>query len=260
MESNDNHEYITLYCAHCGQSYSVPQPCKNRFCSVCGYSRLSKVRRKLNYLVKRQVKSQKQDCRFLTLTIKNITNLPVMVKSLQKSFRRLRQRSFWKRKVTGGAFVIEVTKSGDKWHAHIHAIIAGDYIPFDTLLKHWMKVSTGRGVYIKQVPTNNLVGYLTKYISKSGDGVNSYDEYIVSDSLAGVKLFQPFGNWFGWVADFKPERPCCRTCGSNAGFISQFELDHLEIDIQELLENCNSPPVIPIQESLDIFSSYIDPF
>jgi len=262
MQTNNQqyHAYITLYCSCCGHQYRIPKPCQDRFCPTCSYVRTGKIRRRIRYLVEKQYQVPGQDVRFLTLTIANQTNLDHMVRSLQRSFRRLRQRSFWKRKVTGGAFVIEITRPNNSWHAHVHAIIAGDFIPFKKLLEQWIQVSTGRGVYIKKIPKAAIIGYLTKYITKPDSSLSDYDKYSVSDSLKGTRLFQPFGTWHGWNRDFKTEKPACKVCGDRSGFITQWDLDRLSTSIDEVIQSCNSPPQSYQQLTMDVIPTYIDPF
>lgn len=221
---DSEHEWITLFCAYCGHNFRIPRPCRNRFCSVCSSVRCSKIRRRLNNLVEVQSKIPDQEIRFLTLTIKSEHNLEKQIRSLQKSFRRLRQRSSWKRKVVGGAFVVEITRPNEMWHAHIHCIIAGSYYPFKSLLNQWMQVSPGRGVYIKKIPPGLAVRYLSKYMTKPDETLSENDEYTVSFALKGVRLFQPFGTWHGFCKDLKNNHPPCKQCGSTSGFITQWDI------------------------------------
>lgn len=178
-----------------------------------------------------------------------MTNLDDMVQSIQRSFRKLRQRKSWKKRVVGGAFVIEITKPGSKWHAHIHAVIAGCYFPFKELLNEWENVSTGRGVYIQMIPPGAIVPYLTKYITKPAGSINDFDQYVVSDTLRGSRLFQPFGTWHGYAKDFKKVHPACRECGSREGFWSSWDLGPPDF-------HDNRPFITP----LEMEKTYVDPF
>lgn len=246
---DQDHVWRTLYCAHCGHSFKIPIPCKNRFCSVCSKVRLSKVRRRLTALCKRQAKSGKGQLRFLTLTITSDEDLQRMIKILSRSFRKLRQQKGWKKRVTGGAHVIEITRSEHGWHAHIHAVIAGSYFPFKSLLEMWKKCSPGHGVYIKMIPEKLVVNYLTKYITKRSDTFIDDDEYDVSYALKGLKLFNPFGQWFGWSKDLKEEHPPCPDCGSTCGYITEFDIPRPE-----------TPCFIYDRHSGRSSPVYIDPF
>jgi len=243
------HEYLTLYCRNCGHHYAVPVPCKNRFCAVCCSIRFSKIRRRLNGMVEKQKSQPNQDIRFLTLTITSEHNIDSMVNRIQKSFRRLRQRARWKRRVTGGAFVIEITRPGGKWHAHIHAIICGSYFPFKSLLDQWMQVSTGRGVYIKKIPAGVAVNYLNKYMTKPDYSLSEDDQLEVSHCLKKARLFQPFGTWHGWQKELKNLHPACKSCGSTTGFTTGWEFGY-----------CESPSghaPLGVKEFIEVF---IDPF
>ena len=146
-----------------------------------------------------------------------------MIKFLQRSFRRLRQRADWKRKVTGGAFVIEVTSSESGWHAHLHIVLVGKYFPFKILLKNWKSITGATGVFIKRIPPSKATGYLTKYISKPGKGIDHDNSGFVSGTLYGVRLFQPFGEWYAISAKYSPKPIPCKSCKKSEGYIVDFE-------------------------------------
>jgi len=211
--SLENHRYRQIICTNCGHEITVPIYCGDRFCPVCSRPRLAKVRRRLEFLIKHTKKEPLYGFKFLTLTIPNEPDLPEMLGRLTKSFRRLRQRAGWKRRVSGGAFVIEIGGSHAGWHAHIHAIIVAKYIAFDRLLKLWISCSGGRGVFIKQIPPGAATGYLTKYLSKPA--IADADLETASLSIKSLRLFQPFGCWMKLLKEFHEEKPGCPKCGAH---------------------------------------------
>jgi len=208
-----DHEYRQISCLHCGHTITVPIYCGNRFCPVCSVPRLSRVRRRLNWIVQHVTPPKGYGIKFLTLTILNEPDLAEMLKHLVKSFRRLRQRAFWKQYVLGGAFVLEVTGRPGNWHAHIHSIIEARFIPYHKLISLWITVSGSRGVWIEKVPKNAIVGYLTKYLSKSSVPTEITDD--VSEAVSGFRLFQPFGSWYAVNLTFQTEKPGCPICGGH---------------------------------------------
>lgn len=206
-----HHEFRSISCLRCGHRIIVPVYCGNRFCPVCSVPRLSRVRRRLNWIVDHVDPPRGYGIKFLTLTIRNEPDLPGMLIRLVRSFRKLRQRAFWKQYVLGGAFVLEVTGRPGNWHAHIHAVIEARYIPYDQFVKLWLKVSGSRGVWIEKLPKKNVIGYLTKYLSKSSVPSEITDD--VSDAISGFRLFQPFGSWYGVNLTFQTKKPGCPKCG-----------------------------------------------
>lgn len=213
LPSQQLHDFRQIVCLKCGHSITVPIYCGNRFCSVCSAPRLSRVRRRLNWIVEHVTPPKAYGIKFLTLTIQNEPDLPEMLKHLVKSFRRLRQRAFWKQHVLGGAFVLEVTGRPGNWHAHIHSVIEARYVPYDKLLALWIKVSGSRGVWIEKIPKRNVIGYLTKYLSKSSVPAEITDD--VSEAISGFRLFQPFGSWYAVNLSFQTKKPGCPVCGSH---------------------------------------------
>lgn len=201
------HRFIRIVCANCGQIYDVPVYCGDRFCSVCGVARRFRIRSRLNFLTKQIKRPPGYNFKHLTLTIKNQQDLSLMTASIVKSFRKLRQTRSWKLHVRGGAFVIEITGKPLDWHVHLHIVIESLWYDWDTLLRLWMKLSTGRGVYIKDLPRSRIVGYLTKYLSKSE--VDPEHRDAVNDALKGTRLFQPFGSWYSINRTYvKPPMQC----------------------------------------------------
>lgn len=204
------HQYITIRCMCCAHTMDVPVYCGNRFCPVCSRRRLSRVRRRLEWIIKNVRLYRAYGFKHLTLTIPNQTDLPTMVKQLIKSFRRMRQRAYWKNHVKGGAFVIEITGRPGNWHAHIHAIIEARYMDWSRIHKLWSLCSGGEGTHISRIPAGKVIGYLTKYLSKPD--VPDQVSIEISDSLKGTRLFSPFGAWYALNSSYIDSKPSCPEC------------------------------------------------
>lgn len=204
------HQYIDIWCTHCGHKFPVPVYCGFRFCRICSVRRQARVRRRLKWLLN-LVKDKRPYCtKHLTLTISNGKDLPVMVKLLIRSFRKMRQRAYWKNHVKGGAFVIEITGNPGNWHAHIHAIIEARYMPWDVLHRLWNLCSGGEGVWISRIPKNKAIAYLTKYLTKSSAPIDTIQE--MSAALHGTRLFSPFGRWYAINCTYVAPKPDCPNC------------------------------------------------
>jgi len=169
------------------------------------------VRRRIEFLVKNNERKKGYGFKHLTLTIRSRSNLPKMLASLGRSFRRLRQRRLWRNSVAGGAFVFEVTSREGYYHAHIHAVIYARYIDWQRLLDLWIQVSDGRGVFIQSIPPHQICRYLTKYISKPAGQIHIEQE--AQDSLSGFRLFSPFGSWYNLSKQWVDDKPGCPECG-----------------------------------------------
>lgn len=204
------HLFNTVFCEHCGFHLSVPVYCKNRFCPTCSHHRNRVIRHKLETFI-HQVNLRKYDSfKFLTLTIRNHPDLQVMTDELIKSFRRLRQRAYWKKHVRGGACVIEAKKGKDGWHVHLHIVIESAFLKFDVLVALWKSVSTGQGVYIEKLHSTQVVHYLTKYLTQ--EKATKEEQKTMTDILKGRRLFQPFGSWFDPISKIPRLKFCCPVC------------------------------------------------
>jgi len=206
------HKYITICCTNCMRKFDVPVYCGNRFCPVCGVARRMRVRNRLEFLAKNVAEPKGMSMKFLTLTIPSQPDVFKMVRYLLKSFRKLRNRSFWKKNVDGGAFVLEVKGSPGYWHVHLHAVLMCSFLPFQELLNHWLSTSAGRGVWIEEIPTRSIVQYLSKYLTKPS--VPDADLIDVNFSLKGLRLFSPFGTWYNLNLTYVKPKAECPHCHS----------------------------------------------
>lgn len=133
---------------------------------------------------------------------------------LVEGFRRLRSSAWWKRHVSGGIYVIEATRSGDKWHVHLHAIVQSDFLPQRELSSRWKAATGDIIVYIQLMrDTSHAVSYLTKYLSKTAVVGDFRPE--LARALKSSRLFSPFGTWHAIKIKI-PRRECvCPKCGAN---------------------------------------------
>jgi hypothetical protein len=123
------------------------------------------------------------------------------LKTLRAAFRRLRQRSFWKKAVVGGLYVFELTVNPDsgQWHPHVHVLIDCSYIPQALLAKQWLTASrSSRIVDIRRISSlQSTADYLAKYLTKSPprsitDDPARMSEYIAA--LHGTRMISKFGS------------------------------------------------------------------
>jgi hypothetical protein len=118
--------------------------------------------------------SPDQRWRMVTLTLKSSkAPLKAQLKSLRSFFRRLRQRAVWKKAVTGGIAVIEVTfnRTTLEWHPHLHVVCTGEYIPRDGVVKDWKEITGGSWlVDIRKIESGEKAsGYLSRYLTAPPD-------------------------------------------------------------------------------------------
>lgn len=210
------HEFITIFCMDCNHRINVPVFCGDRFCSVCSEARRNRIRHRIEFLLNNVQLEPGMRIKHLTLTIPNSPDLPGMLKTLVAAFRKLRHTSFWKNKVAGGCFVLEVTGREGDWHGHIHAIINARFIQWETLRNLWIRFSKGRGVWLSVIPKAQAIKYLTKYLSKPD--LPEACLSAVNSALKGYRMFQPFGTWYKLSAKYEKPMSKCFHCGSEHSF------------------------------------------
>ena len=218
LPSIPDHKYINVICIHCGHRVDVPIYCGNRFCTVCSQPRRKRVRDRLNFLISNRPKVNGTMLKHLTLTVRNDPDLKKMVKHLIDSFRKMRNRKLFRRLITGGAFVIELTNKGNYWHAHLHIIIQSLWIERDDIMNMWFQCSSGNtGVYIRNIPPTQAVRYLTKYVSKSDLPPDLQLE--ASDVLKDFRLFSPFGSWYDLNMTYTSPPTFCSACHAPSQYL-----------------------------------------
>lgn len=176
--------------------------CHNRFCLLCQASYTRHVREKALSLVP----AAKKRLSFLTLTQRAVPDrdLRHAIATLLKSFRALRRTTAWVERVTGGLYVIEVTRgaSGDWWHAHLHSVIDTGFWELELLHKLWSH-ACGETAYVhieavEQQRQHFISHYLSKYLTKQFSD-DLYDDPLVLAAfvatMRGRRMIQAFGTW-----------------------------------------------------------------
>lgn len=223
-----DHDYRTIYCGSCGHEIRVPIYCKNRFCPVCSQNRARRIRTRMSGLLSKTRLLPCENFKAITLHVRNQESLAQMCTFLHKSFRKLRSRALWKRHVSGGCFVVEISGKPGCWHAHIHIICQSSYFPWDVLLNEWRFLVGAGGIYIQRIKNEAILGYLTKYLTKvcSEPGV----QHEISDQLKNFRLFNPFGNWYRLLPKYVKKKYPCPICSCHI-WIPEFEIEGLRRDI-----------------------------
>ena len=171
--------------------------CHDRWCVPCGTERARVVSDQL------AIAMEGKFSRFITLTRRaNHTPLVEQLNSLYACFNRLRERSFWKHNITGGAYFCEV-KIGERsglWHVHLHLIVVGHFVDQKALSSEWLAVTQDSSIVDVRAVTGNdhVARYVSKYVTKPADASvfavdDHLDELIIA--LRGRRLCGTFGCW-----------------------------------------------------------------
>lgn len=224
MNIPDGHPYIDIYCLGCGAIHRVPQYCGNRFCPLCSAGKLHRIRTRLNSFYDILPTPPGQTMKMVTLTLKDRPVLHDMVSDLMKYWKYLQRRKWWRNLVSGGAYVLEVTRPSQNWHAHLHILVHAKYIDVYELSPIWHKI-TGDSfiVYVNDV-YSNPTWYLTKYLTKAhGDPNLKRHLQFMSDALKNRRMFQPFGAWFKAMPKYLKKPVLCPFCNGHE-YISEFDI------------------------------------
>lgn len=124
--------------------------CHLRWCPICSDAKRNYICRSVTEWV-----SEQSHPKFLTLTLKHSdAPLDFQVDHLYQSFRSLRKRLEFRKKIPGGLwfFQIKRSKSDGKWHPHLHCLISGEYFPVNRLSRIWLEITyTSTNVDIRPI-------------------------------------------------------------------------------------------------------------
>lgn len=191
-----------------GKVRCVAKCCKLRWCPACRRSLNRHVQTWIEQLVNDNPADQ---WRFITLTLKS-SNAPLATQlaNLRKSFRKLRQRTFWKKSVNGGVAILELTcnESTGQWHPHYHVLCRGRWMDQRQLSMQWLSITkTSKIVDIRFVKQRTkAAAYVAKYLAKLPPVAmlncqKRFNEW--TEALDGFRTITKFGNARGYQA---PER------------------------------------------------------
>jgi len=242
--------FAIIECDNCGHRKAIFTGCGLRICPECAKRRGKRLFKR--YLRIFSTLLEKLKCRlgFLTLTIRNCNDLKEGLQKLKEAWKRFKRRSYFRNRVYGGIFVIEVKIGRDgKYNLHAHVLILHDWfgLPKEQEVKHltipervvstkgiksWrdlLKPQKGIGQLVLSLLWENVSGdfvvdirsvrspkkalrYLVKYILKPPEFPEP-DHYV---EFLEAFWKQPMLIPFGCVLDFDDGdefKPICPLCG-----------------------------------------------
>jgi len=180
--------------------------CRERLCVYCAGARGAQLGDALLPLVQGMAQPW-----FLTLTVKNGSDLGERAAHLRAAFKKLRRRAWWRAHVVGGIAVEEVTRNArtGEWHPHLHLVIDADLpqaVLQATLGALWLAV-TGDSHILDLRPFQGAevahdLRELCKYTAKISDIVE-YPMLVRTylDYARRRRLICTFGSCYGAAAE-----------------------------------------------------------
>ncbi len=138
---------------HSGKIRVASSRCKLRWCPICR----DVSRQIVTHAVTEWLQAQAYP-KMITFTMKH-NNDPIdeQIQKLYDCFRKIRQRVYFKKHVTGGVWFFQIKQSSrtGEWHVHIHCLVAGSFLPHADLKKLWLKI-TGDSTIVDIRPVKDL--------------------------------------------------------------------------------------------------------
>lgn len=192
-----------VFVASDGGAGLYPDRCRDRLCPTCATDRARRLRDRAESVI-----AAADSVRFVTLTLQhNGDPLKTRIQHLRDAWKKLRRGGWWRKRVTGGMYGIEVKQNPTSrhWHVHLHCLVEGDYLDQRTLSREWSVASGGscvvdvRAVHSRKAAVKYIASYVTKGSSVDGWEGEAIREF--ADALRGQRLLQTFGSLHGIPVD-----------------------------------------------------------
>lgn len=238
--------YTFAKCTACGTVNKFPNRCDTKWCPEC-QPRLAADREKAVAWWVQEISQPK----LVTLTVKNFPDITRgHVDEFQKWWTNLRNRKFASNWI-GGFYSIEVTKEGNDWHLHLHALINARWIDQNDLSKNWREVTNGLGyiVDVRDARQHAYQKHVKKYVVKGTQLATWTPEEIAAfvDAFDGKRCFGVFGSLYGkrtefaeWWKQIRKSVPTCN-CGCTTAYYFT-EAEFLELDLAPATNIQTIPP------------------
>jgi len=207
FEECGHHAWVLESATNPGEYRIAADKCHDRFCGPCGAER--------SRIIATNVITRigKETARFLTLTLKARSEpLTDTITRLYRAFARLRTRRLWQNAVTGGVAFLEVKRSSDcnHWHVHLHALIQGKYLCRRAVSKAWKQITEDSYIVDVRMVKDSATAsrYVAKYASKPLDPTTTRSHAALVEcitALKGRRLCLTFGDWRGIVLTELPD-------------------------------------------------------
>lgn len=179
-----------------GQVRVFGSSCRLRWCPLCGQSH--------SMFLAEQVKrwySRSKKQKLLTLTLRSSDSpLGTQINRLFTAFRNLRNQRWFASKIVGGIWFFQVTYNTktDQWHPHLHALLAGNFLPYQELQARWLHVTGDSDVIdIRRCwSPDSAAAHVARYATRPGTlaSVPSQNKLDLMEALKGRRICGSWGS------------------------------------------------------------------
>lgn len=182
----------------------IVEQCHNRACPEC--ARI-KAKKHQHHITERLKTWRSPKLITLTLAPRN-EPLRDTITRIIRAFNRLRQRAVWKQLVSGGIYVVEITRhpKREHWHVHIHALIDAKFLDQRWLSEQWHSITGDSYIVDIRRADQGAPKYISKYVQKhSEQALEEWEMWPFYEELRGKRLIGAFGNEPAINDDGEPE-------------------------------------------------------
>lgn len=177
--------------------------CRCRWCDSCQ----DKVGRSMRAGIER-IAGEMQWPSMLTLTVRHSRSdaLEDLLSLLLRSWTRLRRSKLFAA-CRGGIKVVEIKRTGDGWHPHLHLLIDCKWLPHDVIRDKWRELTSGaEQIDIRRIKSSgHAASYVAKYLTKPAalHGELAFAEFVLATH--NRRMVSTFGDWHNVAIVNDPE-------------------------------------------------------
>lgn len=184
-------EYFLYRCSDCQKEWVTVSRCGLRLCPRCASLRAWRLAKKYEEVFRRP------DLRHLVLTSKPVRwGLRERIQGVRAAFKRLLHRKVfaraWAGPGCGGIYTVEITYKPQRgFYVHLHALIAGAYLPQAVVSHHWADLTGCPVCWISRAtnPKESL-----KYVAKPSRDLWA-DPQALRELFLATKRLHFIGGW-----------------------------------------------------------------
>lgn len=240
-------------CTQTGKVRVVSPACKVRFCPRCARLHARRTKARLSTWAGNVATDRTNRLRLVTLTLQSTNaDLSHQLTHLYAAYRKLRQRSLWKKATDSAIAILQVTfnRETQQWHPHLHVMQHGRFIDYRKLTDAWRRVTHGSCVVdIREVRNpDKAAEYVARYVSRPLDDDPDMSparlvEYVLATK--GRRLLIASGNAPLIMPEPEPDEHDWQHVDSIAGLLHRATYLHDERAVELLKQIAASEPEPP---------------
>lgn len=207
---NCKSKIVTLECKNCGFQYHTELGCGLRTCPDCAKDRANKVLTEIYNIVKHINIKKYWSLKMITFSygFEQYTPYSAVISKVKQAFTKI-YYDILQQKGTGAVVSVELGERN--LSVHIHCLYYGGFIPRETLIAEWERLTGKWYVDIRKIRGLKGIREVIKYITKGLLDMSYERAFEIEKALKGQRRFITYGIFYNRIQKKKFECPLCHS-------------------------------------------------